>query len=185
MATKINFKNFQKDDDVVITVLDDGNEETLSGKIKNISLSKKVIHLEDSESEYECKFSEIKSIDYVRKGLVKGNNKKTRKIVLFALVGIFIAAIFAIIYIKNYLDNKHYYEMTLDWCNTFEFEGDRVMCTCLVSELVKEVGVNEFRKFAGSHSEEQGFRFMMEKLGAQKTSEIEDYCMRLKLNRLL
>lgn len=62
MVNKINFESFKKGDDIVITVLDDGNEETFSGKITNISLSKKVIHLEDDESEYECQFSEIKKI---------------------------------------------------------------------------------------------------------------------------
>ena len=107
MATKINFKNFHKGDDVVITVLDDGNEEILSGKITSISLSKKVIHLEDNDSEYECKFSEIKSVSLLEEktsNIRTFSQKISKKKWLSLLIPIIIGCLFYEIELHNAIE---------------------------------------------------------------------------------
>ena len=67
MISKINFLNFKKGDRVIIKVSSENGEEIFLCKIIDISLINKLIHFEDNESEYECKFSEVKSIVRQRK----------------------------------------------------------------------------------------------------------------------
>lgn len=78
MTSKIDFKNFKNGDNVIITILDEGKEKTLFGKITNISLSKRFICFENDDSEYEFKFSEIRTMTQnVNKNQVTGLNCNT------------------------------------------------------------------------------------------------------------
>jgi hypothetical protein len=67
MTSKIDFESFKNGDKVIITISGKNAEEVYPGKIIDISLTKKLIKFEDNESEYECKFSEVKSIVYTEK----------------------------------------------------------------------------------------------------------------------
>lgn len=67
MTSKIDFESFKKGDKVIITISGKNAEEVYPCKIIDISLTKKLIKFEDNESEYECKFSEVKSIVRTKK----------------------------------------------------------------------------------------------------------------------
>lgn len=72
MTKEIDFENFKNGDKVIITISGKNGEEIYPCKIIDISSTKKLIHFEDNESEYECKFSEVKSIVRTKKVIPYG-----------------------------------------------------------------------------------------------------------------
>lgn len=64
--SKINFKDFKKGDDVIITVFDEDEDElkNISANITKISYEKEILCFEDDTTGYECTFSEIKEIKH-------------------------------------------------------------------------------------------------------------------------
>lgn len=63
-TSKINFKDFKKGDEVIITVFDEdeGELKNISANITKISYEKKILCFEDDTTGYECTFSEIKEM---------------------------------------------------------------------------------------------------------------------------